>query len=67
MDKIFKKHSVLVNQSKNLVKRFQSSSEQLVHKSIGEASQNKGLGDWDPNYKPVYMDSQVKYSFNDLY
>ena len=59
MDKIFKKHSMLVIQSKNLVKRFQSSSGQLVNKSIGEASQNKGLGDWDPSFRPVYMDSQV--------
>jgi len=59
MDKIFKKHSMLVNQSKNLVKRFQSSSGQLVNKSIGEASQNKGLGDWDPSFRPVYMDSQA--------
>jgi len=59
MDKIFKKHSMLVKQSKNLVKRFQTTATPLVNTSIGEASQNKGLGDWDPNFRPVYMDSQA--------
>ena len=60
MGKLFVKNLLFGKSCKQLFKRaYAANAPNIVNQSVGQASINKGIADWDADIRPVYMDAQV--------
>jgi len=60
MGKLFVKNLLFGKSCKQLFKRaYAANAPNIVNQSVGQASINKGIADWDADIRPVYMDAQA--------